>query len=127
VILFAQYFVSDVYSPALYKLSHEALTYSRNNFFLSQKLKSRVSVIHLKPVLDIAWFQSLQGSSTQSGSPLALIFLVNSTCTFQVSTVSNLDTDYATSGLTVTGLVKVPGSNIVTIQGQDKLGFFLGE
>jgi hypothetical protein len=44
------------------------------NFSLCQKLKSRVSFIKLKPILDIfAWFQSLQLSWTQSESPLALI------------------------------------------------------
>jgi hypothetical protein len=49
--------------------------YQCSNFFLCQKLKSRVSFIELKPILGhfLAWFQSLQLPSTQSESPLALI------------------------------------------------------
>jgi hypothetical protein len=52
--------------------------YHCNNFFLCQKLKSRVSFIQLKPILDIflAWFQSLQLPSTQSEIPLSLIPLL---------------------------------------------------
>jgi hypothetical protein len=46
-----------------------------SNFFLCQKLKSKVSFIQLKPILRyfLAWFQSLQLPSTQSESALALI------------------------------------------------------
>jgi hypothetical protein len=49
--------------------------YHCSNFFLYQKLKSRVSLIQLKSILGyfLAWFQSLQLPSTQSESPRALI------------------------------------------------------
>jgi hypothetical protein len=47
--------------------------YHWSNFFLCQKLKSRVTIIQLKPILRyfLAWFQSLQLPSTQSENSLA--------------------------------------------------------
>jgi hypothetical protein len=84
--------------------------YHCSNFFLCQKLKSRVSFIQLKPVLDIF----LRGFSLFScpQHSLKLLLLLNAMCLLKYvldceKNYLNFDPDYPKYGLTVTGLARV--------------------
>jgi hypothetical protein len=78
--------------------------YYCSNFFLCQKLKSRVSFIQFKLNLGyfLAWFQSLKLPSAQSESPLTLIPCVFLKYVFNCE--QNCSFFMFRSGLTVTGL-----------------------
>jgi hypothetical protein len=54
------------------------------NFFLCQKLKSRVSSFQLKPILDIFMFGFSLSRCPQHG--LKVLFLPNAMCPFTAST-----------------------------------------